>query len=112
MDGSGQGSPPTEFILKGFEEDAKGVKEPITRGGYETGSHDDPAVEKIWFLCRNHGPFDPVEKAIRRPAGNQENSGSQVVNDILSKRSVLLMEKRKDPAVRNRARSGKYAACN
>jgi hypothetical protein len=48
-----------------------------------------------------------VEKAIRRPAGNQENSGSRVVNDILSKGPVLPIENRKNPAARNRARSGK-----
>jgi len=74
MDRSGEGSPPTEFGLKGFEEDSKSVKEPITRGRYETGGHNDPAVEKSWFIRRIHGSFDSIEKAIRRLARNQEDS--------------------------------------
>ena len=54
MDRTGEGSAPTEFGLKGFKEDPKSVKEPITCGRYETGGHNDPTIEKTWFIRRIH----------------------------------------------------------
>ena len=61
MDGPGQGSPPAEFGLEGFEEDPERVKDAVAGRRNETGGHDDPAVEKPFFSRRTHGFLDPVK---------------------------------------------------
>ena len=68
MDGPGQGSPPAEFGLEGFEEDSERVKDAVARRRDEAGGHDDPAVKKLFFFLRTHRFLDPL-KSYQRTLG-------------------------------------------